>query len=398
MTATGGPRRVVTGRAAAQLRACAPALLGYLAVRAVGVLILLVNQHSVPVLTRLGTLWDAHWYTDVATHGYRDDIGVYGVNGVPFSTRAFFPLYPLLIRAVTGVLPVSAPGAALAVAWAASLVAALGIFAVVAHRYNRRVGVITVVLWGALPHAAVQSMAYSESLFTALAAWSLHALQRRNWIRAGVLSLLAGLVRPTAAAVVAAVCLAAAVELVRRVRRREAEHGDAPAWWRIVLGAGLAPLGIVGYIGYVDHVRRSWSGYSYIQSAWGTQFDGGMGTARWLDQMFLSPGSPPQLLNQVVIALVVVAYVVLFLLALVQRQPLPWLVYGATILAVAIGSSSTDAARARFLVPAFVLLVPLAAGLSRVRSRASLGVLLGSAAVCSGFYGVYLVFANSYSP
>ncbi|WP_329580824.1 hypothetical protein OG500_15825 [Kitasatospora sp. NBC_01250] len=382
---------------AAGSRYAAPALLGYAGVRAAGVLLMLLLPHEYAVLPRLSTLWDAHWYTDIVLHGYNDHVGS-GINDVPYSTRAFFPLFPMLIKAVHTVLPVSVGAAALTVAWGSSLVAAGGIFAAVAHRYDRRVGVLTAVLWGVLPHAAVQSMAYSESLFTATAAWALYALERRSWIWAGALSLLAGLVRPTAAAVAAAVGLTAVVELARRVRGRHGLQSAAPAWWRVVLGAALSPLGVLGYIGYVDYVRRSWSGYSYIQSAWGTQFDGGAGTIRWLDAMFLTPGAPPQLLNQVVIALAVVAYVVLFLLALVQRQPLPWLVYGATILAVAIGSSATDAARARFLVPAFVLLVPLAAGLSRVRSRASLGVLLGSAAVCSGFYGVYLVFANSYSP
>ncbi|MFF7633877.1 hypothetical protein ACFZB9_12085 [Kitasatospora sp. NPDC008050] len=379
------------------LREAAPALLGYAGVRAVGVLLMLLLPHKYAVLHHLSDLWDAHWYTDIVLHGYNDHVGN-GMNDIPYSTRAFFPLFPMLIKAVYTVLPISVGAAALAVAWGSSLVAAGGIFAAVSHRYNRRVGVITAVLWGVLPHAAVQSMAYSESLFTATAAWALYALQRRNWIWAGALSLLAGLVRPTAAAVAAAVGLAAAVELVQRLRGRHDERSPAPAWWRVVLGAVLSPLGVLGYIGYVDYVRRSWSGYSYIQSAWGTQFDGGVGTVRWLDEMFLTPGTGPQLLNQVVIALVVVAYVVLFLLALIQRQPLPWLVFAATMLAVAIGSSASDAARARFLVPAFVVLVPLAAGLSRVRSRASIWVLLGSAAVCSGFYGVYLAFANGYSP
>ncbi|MCX4748557.1 hypothetical protein OG455_24080 [Kitasatospora sp. NBC_01287] len=394
----GRPRELLE-RVLRDLRYAGPALLGYAVVRAVGLLMMVLSPHPQAVLGRLGSLWDARWYADIATRGYTDDLGWSGANGTPYSTRAFFPLYPMLIGAVHAVLPVTVGSASLLVAWTASLVAAAGIFAVVAERYGRRVGTLTAVLWGVLPHAAVQSMAYSESLFTALAAWTLFALLRRHWLRAGTLSLLAGLVRPTAAAVAAAVGAAALVELVGRFRGRRAPAPvDRPGWWRVVLGALLSPLGFLGYIGYVDHARGTLSGYSDVQSAWGTQFDAGAGTWHWLEAMFLRGGGSRTTLNQVVIAAVVVAFVTLFLITVVQRQPLPWLVHSATMLAVALGSSATDAARARFLLPAFVLLVPPAAGLARLRSTASRWLVIGSAALCSGAYGVFLVFGNIYSP
>jgi len=43
------------------------------------------------------------------------------------------------------------------------------------HVNGERVGLLLVLLWAALPVGAVQWMSYSESLFTALAAWSLAA-------------------------------------------------------------------------------------------------------------------------------------------------------------------------------------------------------------------------------
>ena len=83
-------------------------------------------------------------------------------------------------------------------------------------------------------------MAYSEALFTALAAWALHACLCRRWLLAGLLAALAGLTRPVGAAVVAAVLVTALVQVVRergtRVRRS---------------GALLAPLGLLGYVGWV---------------------------------------------------------------------------------------------------------------------------------------------------
>ena len=83
-------------------------------------------------------------------------------------------------------------------------------------------------------------MGYTETLFTALAAWSLFAVMRRRWLTAGVLCLAAGLTRSVAIALIAAVGLAA---LVAVCRRRDG--------WRPWVGGALAPLGVPA---------RSWPG------------------------------------------------------------------------------------------------------------------------------------------
>ena len=66
-----------------------------------------------------------------------------------------------------------------------SFAAAAGIFRVGAMLHDARTGVVAVVLWSALPVSVVQSMAYTESLFTALAAWALHAVLARRYVAAG---------------------------------------------------------------------------------------------------------------------------------------------------------------------------------------------------------------------
>src|SRR4029453_11972485 len=93
---------------------------------------------------------------------------------------------------------------------------------------------------GTLPHAIVENMAYTEGLFTALAVWSLLAVLRAQWLTAGTLCLLAGLTRPTAVGLIAAVGLAA---LVAAVGRRDG--------WRPWAAMALAPLGYVGYLVWV---------------------------------------------------------------------------------------------------------------------------------------------------
>ncbi|GAA5001298.1 hypothetical protein [Kitasatospora paranensis] len=399
---TSGPQRQATpplsrsGRAVAAVRYAAPALLGYAAVRLVGLLMLWTHPGRGSTLTRLGTLWDAVFYLDVAKRGYVDDLGIPGYqNGVPYSSRAFFPVYPGLIRAVDTVLPVSAVHAALLVAWAGALLAAAGIFAIGAHLYGRRAGVVAAVLWGVIPHAVVESYAYTEALFTAAAAWALYAALTRRWVWAGAISTLSCLVRPTGMAVAAAVVVAGAWTALQILRGR----GDgATAWWRPLAGAFLAPLGWIGYVGYVGWVRGSLKGYFDVQSAWGSQFDGGVGTVRWLHRLFLGSGGGATTVDQVVMAGVVVAAVLLFAVSVGQRQPLVLLVFSAMMLVIALGDGSDYAPRARFLVPAFALLLPLAAGLARLRQPAARWLVLLTAALCSGVYGVFLTFVSRFSP
>ncbi|WP_354640978.1 hypothetical protein [Kitasatospora camelliae] len=376
------------------LRAAAPALLGYLAVRALGVLTLVVagadrvgpgpGVHGTGGLHRLATLWDAYWYQQIALHGYAGTSPVAGPHGL-YEPYAFFPAYPLLIRLV----PLPVQWSALAVAWAAALAAAWGVYAVAARLYGQRAGVIAAALWGVLPYAVVENAAYSEPLFTALAAWSVHAAVRGRWIRAGLLCLLAGLSRPTGIALAAAVGAAALWELL---------HGRGGR--RAVAGALLAPLGFVGFVAWVGVRKERWDGYFRVQDAWQSRFDYGRATFRafrlLLPRMLTAPELVP--LADVVVAGVLVAGVVLFLLSVRQRQPPVLLLYSAALLVLALGDAAYFNSRARFLLPAFGLLLPIAAPLARTRHRTAVTVLLAAAAVLSAAYGFYAAFVYPDAP
>ncbi|OMI34139.1 hypothetical protein [Streptomyces sparsogenes] len=410
------PARLRRLRAAA--REAAPALLGFAAVRVIGVAVLFSWGHRSgrPAAERMATLWDAQQYTEVAAAGYDHGLpspGAGAHTGDAYSNLAFFPLYPALIRLVRAVTPLGFPSAALLIAWVASLAAAWGIFAVAAWCHGRRTGVLAAVVWGALPHAVVESLAYTEALFTALAAWSLYAVLTRRWIRAGALCSLAGLTRPTAVALVAAVVAAAVTAAVaasvrargRRVAPGPTEEwwgsaegwwGSTEEWWRPCLGAAIAPLGWLGFIAWVGARVDRWDGYFAVQRLWHSRFDGGVSTARELWHICLHPASAP--LATVVVALVLCAGAFLCALTVAHRQPLPLVVYSLGLLVIAVGDSAFFGVRARFLLPAFPLLLPLAAGLARVRSGGVRLTLLSTAAALSALYGVYLVFVDIHAP
>ncbi|MEU1477432.1 mannosyltransferase family protein [Streptomyces sp. NPDC005760] len=207
------------------LRRAAPALLGYAAVRALGLLTLALwsAARDKNAYTLLTARWDALWYTRVAELGYSYEVRL--PNGDVHSNLAFFPLLPWLERLLSAVTPLSYADAGFAISLLASLAAAWGVFAVADHVYGRRAGVCAVLLWAVLPVGIVQSMAYSESLFTALAAWSLYAVLTGRWVTAGLLASLAGLTRPVGLAVVAAVWAAGITAFVRDRQPREGFGG-----------------------------------------------------------------------------------------------------------------------------------------------------------------------------
>ncbi len=368
---------------AGALRRAAPALLGYAGVRALGLVVLAAwsAANGKSAHTLLTARWDALWYTRVADLGYGYEVRL--PNGDLHSNLAFFPLLPWLERLGSALTPLSSADAGLLVSTSASLAAAWGIFAVAEHVYGRRAGVCAVLVWAVLPVGVVQSMAYSESLFTALAAWSLYAVLTGRWVTAGLLAALAGLTRPVGVAVVAAVWVTAVMSFVRD---RSAPGPDGAPRWRRAVGMLLAPLGAAGYVLWVG--RRTGKGplgYLDVQAGWRNGFDGGYAFARFVADKFTSF---PSALAGVGLIVGVALVVWLYVTCVRQGQPLPLLVYSGIVTALALCASSYFGSKPRLLLPAFPLLLPLALALSRLRTPRSAAVL-GGVAAASAVYGAF---------
>ncbi|MEU2715157.1 hypothetical protein [Streptomyces sp. NPDC007205] len=417
------------------LRRAAPALLGYAAVRALGLVVLAVwsAARGKSAYTLLTARWDSLWYTRVAGLGYGYEVRL--PNGDVHSNLAFFPLLPWLERLLHASLPLSYADAGFVVGVLASLAAACGIFAVADRVYGARVGVGAVLLWAVLPVGIVQSMAYSESLFTALAAWALYALLTGRWVTAGTLAALAGLTRPVGAAVVAAVWTAGVISFVRE---RSAMHASgahdtphAPAHpssaldseraperprgaqederasshapsttctpgaatatavasrGRVALGMLVAPLGAAGYVLWVgQRTGKGPLGYLDVQAGWRNGFDGGYAFARFVADKFTSI---PSALAGVGLTAGVALLLWLYMTGVRRRQPVALLVYTGVVLALALCASSYFGSKPRLLMPAFPLLLPLACALARLRTSRSM-LVTAVWAVASAVYGAF---------
>ncbi|MFJ9907474.1 hypothetical protein ACIRVK_32085 [Streptomyces sp. NPDC101152] len=363
------------------LQKALPALALFTAVRLTGVIMATLwsvhlGKHP---RTVLGLEWDGHWYWHISQYGYGLIVHPSWSHSV-FSDLAFFPLFPGLIHAVNTVLPIGPVNVALLIAWTAALVAAWGVYAVGERLHGRRVGIILVALWALLPHAIILTMAYTEPLMTAFAAWSLYAVLTRRWLTAATLAVLAGLCRPNGLAVAAAVAVGAVAHLWQL---RRTGLPTAPRAWT---AAAVAPLGWLGYIGYVGLKTHNPLGYFHVQSMWGSRFDFGRFTAHTLKHLVVGHDT----LVMYVTAAIVLGFLLLFVFCVLNGMSLPLLAYCAVLIVMAVGGTHFFTSKPRFLLPAFPLLIPLALHLARSRLR-TIVVLFTALACVSLFYGTYLL-------
>ncbi len=239
------------------------------------------------------------------------------------------------------------------------------------------------VLWGVIPHAVTESMAYTESLFTALAVWTLHSVLTRRWTAAGAVCLLAGLSRPTASALVPVVCLAALIAIIGR------KDG-----WRPWITLILAPAGWLGYLLWVGNRVHRLDGWFNIQNkGWGSSWDAGRFTVTTVQRMLARPAA----FDFYLVTVVLVLAVMLFALSLADRQPWPLLLFSTLLLATSLGGSGYYLAKARFLVAAFPLLLPAAVALAKAR-RSTVFITLTTLTLLSGWFGGCLLLVSNHSP
>ena len=360
------------------LAALAPAAV-YVAVRLVGVVVLGLMTGSGEKLATALNAWDGTWMVAIARFGYAgipdDMLDAFG-NHTPDTARAFFPGYPAMIAAVGKATGGHLVLAGLIVSLVAGIVAAYGLTRLgeLVPGGSRRAGLLLVALFAAAPMGVVLSMTYTEALFCALTAWSLVGVLQRQWILAGLCALAAGLVRPTATALIAAVGLAA---LLAVIQRRDS--------WRPWVGLVLAPCGVLGYLGYVALVTGQLDGWNQIQRAgWASYLDGGRSTAEFTRDA-LAGGSE---VYDLAIVLALAASVVLVVAAIRTRLPWPLIVYGVLALVLVWCSNGPAHSKLRLVVPAFTLLVPVAIGLARRRTGTAVAVVV-AAALASAWFGGY---------
>ena len=218
------------------------------------------------VLDRL-IVWDSTYFVGIAQHGYNS-------SGTSCCDQAFFPGYPLAIRALTPLFG-EARIAALAIPLVAGAVAAMLLWRITVDEFGTAAGRHAVALLAVAPYGMFLSLAYSESLFLALALAAWHSAQHQRWWWAGAAASGAALVRVNGVFIAVALTV---MWIAARRRDREARHSAVLAL--------LLPFASAGaYLWYVQ--SRSWPSWTQAQNmAWhrrvGWPWDGFAWSWRWL--------------------------------------------------------------------------------------------------------------------
>jgi hypothetical protein len=333
-----------------------------------------------------------HYYA-IAAHGYTYPAG----QLAHASVFSWFPGYPAVIDSIAWLPGVTIVGAGLFVTAVAGLVAAWGLTTLgLKLTADPRISLLMVAVWAVAPSSTVLSMLYAEALFCALAIWALVALVGRRWLTAGALTALAGTVRSTALALILAVCAAALIAVVQAVRARQplAPWWRAP-WWRPLAAMLLAPLGLLGYLGYVAVATHRLDGWFWVEKhTCHMTFDWGASTLRVARGTLL--GAPTVAAVLVVGALV--AAVFLMLWSLTERIPVYLHVYTIVVVIMALVTSANwISSKPRFVLPAVLLALPLARLLAPLRTSV-LVPLIAVLAAATTWFGVYLAVIARWAP
>jgi hypothetical protein len=253
-------------------------IVGYFAVATIGVNRPTMGFELSPdAAFNLPGRFDAGWYGGV------------GLDGYSFEGRwdkqqniAFFPAFPLLMRAVGYPVGAFAPGvprekrmlrllwggtmlSLAAFAWAAVYLWRLARETIGEERASSAVGLLA-----AYPFALFFSAAYTESLFLLGSVAAIYHFRRGEFVSAAAWGLLVGLTRPNGCFLSVVLALLIFEKVRVSERTKSLNHQIAKS-----LGAAAAPgIGMLIYSAYVHHLTGAWFGWARLHEAWGRSYSG----------------------------------------------------------------------------------------------------------------------------
>jgi hypothetical protein len=360
----------------------------------------LISLGTVALLLPRGGFADRRWsftqwittgdfghYRDIAQHWYAFN----HADVAHASVFAWYPGYPAAIDALRWIPGLTTARAAATVTLLAGVIAAAGV-AILIERFtgDSRLALFATAIWAAAPGSLVLSMLYSEALFCALAAWALVALAERRWLTAGLLTALAGTVHSTAVALIAAIATAAAFAVYN-----SRKTGAIP--WRPIAATAISPLGLLGYWAFVAVQTHKLTGWFWIErTTCHISFDEGRSLVALVAHEVMTGPDASHLLVLAVLGVAIALAVITAMPG--SRTPAPLVAYTITILVLATGSSANwISSKPRFLLPAFLLALPLARLLARTRTAIALPILTVLAAA-STWLGLYWLVIARWAP
>ena len=320
--------------------------------------------------------FDGAWYRDIALHGYWFRAGRQ-------SAVAFFPSYPLLMRAV-GVVTGDVLVAGIAITVCAGLGAAVLFERWSSERIGRGAAWTGLVLLLVYPYAFyLYGAVYSDALFLAAAIGAFLLLEHDRPLAAGLVGIIATGARPVGAAlvlglVVRAIELGHAKAATTRLRR-----------WRLhsVGGVLIALAGLGAWCGYLWQRFGNPLAFAAVERGWGQE----PGPRTWFKVRFFHDLGH---IHRPAHMLVYLAHPAATLLAL-ALVPVVWRrlgrgygLYTAAVVLMPAMSTSNFWSMGRYALAAFPCFA-VAGDLLARRPRWRIGVFIVSAGLMLGLSSLY---------
>lgn len=188
------------------------------------------------LLKRLTEPGDAIRYLDIAQNGYVKT----GENAI---NLVFYPLYPLLLRAVslfTGNLPI----AGVILSQGCYCMAAVALYELILLDGDKRMALDGVLLMALYPFSVFTMGVFSESLFLLTTLLCLYALRKGNYVQAGIVGFFASLSRTQGMLLI----FPAVYEVVARGLSREKRKLRFSDCFLLLIPAGFGVYLLINYI------------------------------------------------------------------------------------------------------------------------------------------------------
>ena len=195
---------------------------------------------------------DSQWFHQIVVAGYS-----YDGAALP-STVAFFPVYPVIVRALTLLTGLNVDLAAMFVANASFLGALVFMHKLCAHEYGDATARRAVLYMAVFPTAFFSFAPYSESTFLLCTVASLYYMRTGRWWLAGLFGSLAAGTRILGFLL----CIPFVIEYARSIQV------DPRRLRPNVFGGLLIPGGLLAYMVYLDGLTGDPLAFVHAASGW----------------------------------------------------------------------------------------------------------------------------------
>ncbi len=310
--------------------------------------VIYVNHSSINGLSDIINIWtqyDGNFYAFISQYGYMAPASMLPAAYTNLFMYAWFPLYPLMIRVLSYVIPTQVSG--LLISNICLFVGCYYLFKLVTLDNGISTGVRAVKYFFIFPTAFVLSAMMSESLFIMLALMCFYYARKDKWHIVGCLGILASLTRPIGVYLLFPLAF---IYFQNRGFKLKSIKAD-------ILGLLGPVLGFFSYTVYCYLTIGFWTPFIFAESsAFGnaviplyqlfktlTNFDGGYTGNPWITYIFI---------NSVFTLIMLIALIVFY-----KKIDTPMMIYGLLMILVPLSSPGSIVSMTRYVLVAFPLFI-----------------------------------------